>query len=250
MKAARAPIVEVMASVPPPSSPPPSLGSEPGLPPADRRREIVLELEAPRKKLLGRAPTGVLRLRGAELTLMHPAAMTAELTLAGGLVTVAAVDRGSNDRGSDHGRFPILRRMGPTQVIPREHGIEGWLWTSRQGSGVPSLLDGEAPNLALLFTKPLDEATVTRHFRPNWVKAVAERSPLGTPAVPGLLLAVASAWSAEDAFRQFGVLSDLTDREVPPVMRRHLPGDRPANPMVSGGQDRRAQTSIAPPGSR
>lgn len=250
MKAARKPIVGVMASVPPPSSPPPGAGSDAQLPPADRRREIVLELEAPRKKLLGRTRTGVLRLHGAELTLMHPAVMTEELTLPGGHVTVAAVDRGSTDRSSDHGRFPILRRIGPTQVMAREQGIEGWLWTSRQGSGVPSLVDGEAPNLALLFTKPLDEETVTGHFRPNWVKAVAERSPLGTPAVSGLLLAVASALSAEDAFRQFGVLSDLTDREVPPVMRRHLPGDRPANPMVSGGQDRRAQTSVAPPGSR
>jgi hypothetical protein len=42
----------------------------------------------------------------------------------------------------------------------------------------------------------------------------------------------------------------LTDKEVPPTLRRHLPTDRPADPMVSGaGSDAaRAATSVAPPG--
>jgi hypothetical protein len=163
-------------------------------------------------------------------------------------VTVAAVDRGAT--AGDHGRFPLLPRMGPTQVVPREHGIEGWLWTSRQGSGIPALAEDDVPNLALLFVKPLDEDVVARHFRPEWVRALAERSPLGTPAVAGLLLTVQSAWTAEDAFRQFGVLGPVTDREVPPAIRRHLPGDRPANPVVAGRDNRRAQTSFAPPGAR
>jgi hypothetical protein len=240
-----------MSSVPPPSSPPPGPG--PDAAPADRRREIVLDLDAPRKGLRGRlgaGKPGFVRLHGAQITVLHPVAMTQALTLAGGYVTLAAVDRGAADAATDHGRFAILRRLGPTQVVPREHGIEGWLWTTRQGSGLPSLLEDEVPNLALLFTKPLDEHVVAEHFRPEWVRALAERSPLGTPAIPGLLLAVASAWAAEEAFRQFGVLNPLTDRDVPPAMRRHLPTDKPANPTVSGGEDRRAQTSIAPPGLR
>ena len=237
----RLPIIGEMPSVPPPSSSP------------QRRREIVLDLEASKKGLRGRlggGSRGYVRLHGAEITLFEPAAMERPLTLAAGYLTLAAVDRGASERGADHGRFVILRRMGPTQVLPREHGIEGWLWTARQGSALPALVDDGAPNVALLFTKPLDEDTVGGHFRPAWVRALADRSPLGTPAIPGLLVAVESAWAAEDAFRQFGVLNPLTDREVPPTMRRHLPGDRPADPLVRATEDVPARTSIAPPGLR
>jgi hypothetical protein len=215
-----------------------------------RRREIALPLAAPRKRLarLGGGRPGVVRLHGAELTLLHPGAMQAPLTLPGGYVALATVDRGSTR--AEHGRFPILHRLTATAVIPQEHGIEGWLWTTRQGSALPAVGDEDLPNLALLFVKPLDPALVEAHFRPEWVRAVAERSPLGAPAVPGLLLSVESASAAEDAFRQFGVLKELTDREVPPVMRRHLPGDKPANPAVGGSAVDRARTSVAPPGFR
>ena len=237
-----------MPSVPPPSAPPP------GDAPASRVREIELPLAAPKKGLRGRlgaARGGLIRLRGAELTLTHPVSMLEPLTLPAGAITLAAVDRGATDRQADHGRFAILRRIGPTQVVPREHGIEGWLWTTRQGSSLPSLVADEIPNLALLFVKPLDLDVVTRHFRPAWVRAVAERSPLGEPAIPGLLAAAERAWQAEDAFGQFGVLGDLTDREVPPTMRRSLPGDRPANPsLAAAGDERLASTSVAPPGRR
>lgn len=235
-----------MSSAPPPSSAPP------GATPARLVREIELPLEAPRKGLRGRlggARPGMLRLRGSELALEHPGSMARALTLPAGVVTVAAVDLGSTDRQADHGRFVILRRISPTQVVPREHGIEGWLWTSRQGAALPSLVDGETPNVALLFAKPLDEEVVASHFRPEWVRALAERSPLGRPAIPGLLIAVQAAWQAEEAFRQFGVLSDLTDREVPPAMRRSLPTDKPANQSFTGGVETRASTSFAPPGA-
>ena len=42
----------------------------------------------------------------------------------------------------------------------------------------------------------------------------------------------------------------LTDKEVPPTLRRHLPTDKPADPMVQGGgaDAARAATSVAPPG--
>ena len=50
-------------------------------------------------------------------------------------------------------------------------------------------------------------------------------------------------------FRQFGLLRPLTDREVPPTLRRSLPTDQSADPVLHGGGDEvRATTSVAPPG--
>ncbi len=58
------------------------------------------------------------------------------------------------------------------------------------------------------------------------------RSPLGVPAVPGVLFRCAEPANAETAFRSYGLLRPLTDREVPPTMRRSLPTDKPADPTV------------------
>jgi hypothetical protein len=78
---------------------------------------------------------------------------------------------------------------------------------------------------------------------------IAARSPLGAPAIYGLLFRVAEPSKAETVFRQFGLLRPLTDREVPPTLRRALPTDRPADPgLASSGEDARASTSVAPPG--
>jgi hypothetical protein len=235
-------------SVPPPSAPPPR-ADDAAVAPADRRREIVLELESPRgwRKLSGR-DAGFIRLLGSEVTFVRPGVLQEPLIIPGGLIKIAAVDRGRSD--ADHGRFTILRRLSSTAVIPREQGIEGWLWTSRQGSALPTLSEGaeDVPNVALMFTKALADEQVTRHFEPGFVKGLADRSPLGNPAVLGLLCVVAQPWTAEDAFRQFGVLVPLTDREVPPTMRRHLADDRPANPTFVKSDDHRAGTSVAPPG--
>jgi hypothetical protein len=78
---------------------------------------------------------------------------------------------------------------------------------------------------------------------------IAARSPLGAPAVYGLLFRVADTGKTETTFRQFGLLRPLTDREVPPTLRRPLPTDRPADPVLrGGGEDQRAATSVAPPG--
>ena len=65
---------------------------------------------------------------------------------------------------------------------------------------------------------------------------LAERSPLGVPAVLGLLFRVAETIKAESVFKQFGLLRQLTDREVPPTLRRSLPTDRPADPIVRGDE--------------
>ena len=43
-----------------------------------------------------------------------------------GTLQLGLVEFGS---GGD-GRFPILKRLSASQVVPRERGVEGWLWTS------------------------------------------------------------------------------------------------------------------------
>ncbi|MBA2644907.1 MAG: hypothetical protein H0U80_05620 [Solirubrobacterales bacterium] len=239
-------------SIPPPSTrvraagPPPEPAASGAEPPAgDRRREICLELPQSRG---WRRRSGQLRLHGSQLTLTQPGVLRESLLLAGGRVEVAAVDRSRGTRDGAHGRFPVLQRLGPNAVLPYEQGIQGWLWTSLSGSSLPTLCDpaDTPPNFALIFVKPLSDEEVIRCFEPAWVSALADRSPLGSPSVAGLLTVVADVSSAEDAFRRFGVLGPLTDREVPPTMRRHLPGDRPADVHVPVHD--RAGTSVAPPG--
>ncbi len=214
---------------------------------SDRTREIALELPAGRGS---RRRAGELVLRGSELFLTQPGVLRGTFTLAGGRVEVAAVDRAAHGRGTEHGRFPVLQRLSPSAVVPFEQGIQGWVWTTRGGSGLPTLAEAPdaLPNLALLFVKPLDDEEVASGFEPEWVRALALRSPLGSPSVPGLLVPVADVSAAEDAFRRFGVLGPITDREVPPAMRRHLPGDRPADPQVPLDERARVRTSVAPPG--
>ncbi len=61
-----------------------------------------------------------------------------------------------------------------------------------------------------------------------------------------MLFRVAEPANAETAFRQYGLLRPLTDREVPPTMRRSLPTDRPADPTIGGSSA--PSSSVAPPG--
>jgi hypothetical protein len=240
-------------STPPPSQPPP-----PGQPSgAPRAREIVLRLDGGagkgwRAKLGGgRGGEDRIRLVGTEIVFEHARVLRAPLTIRAGLVAVATVDRGRREErvGEDSGRFAILHRMSATAVLPVEEGVEGWLWTSRSGSALPMLGDG-APNLALVFVKPLEEDEVAAAFRPDFLAALAERSPLGAPSVLGLLARVADAVGAEQAFAELGVDRPLTDREVAPAQRRHLPTDKPANPSLAPSPDARRNRSVPPPGAR
>jgi hypothetical protein len=101
-----------------------------------------------------------------------------------------------------------------------------------------------------VFTKPLDDAVLRGAFEPDFVTALAARSPLGNPAVAGLVLRVKDATAARNAFRRWGFQAIVTDRDIAPVQRRHLPTDRPADPMVRAhsADAARARTSVAPPG--
>lgn len=225
-------------SVPPPTASiaPPGTGNP------LREFSIALEAERAWKR---RAVEDVLRLSPLGAVLEHGRMLREPLQLPLGTLQIGLVEGGSDGA---RGRFPILRRLGATSVVPREHGIEGWLWTRPGGSAMTMLSDPEvAPNAALLFTKPLGEELIAA-FAPASLEKIAARSPLGAPAVHGLLFRVADRSKAETVFRQFGLLRPLTDREVPPTLRRSLPEDRPADPALLGADEARAATSVAPPG--
>jgi hypothetical protein len=225
-------------SLPPPSAP----ATVSGL------REYMLELEAPRSRGRGRRSTDLLRLSAMGASITHERSLETPLRLPLGTLQLGLVDPGTARPGGIVGRFPILKRLTATSVVPREQGIEGWLWTSLGGSALTVLGDPEdAPNAALLFTKPLGDDAVAC-FVPAMAEEIAARSPLGAPAIYGLLFRVADPAKAENTFRQFGLLRPVTDREVPPTLRRALPTDRPADPKLSGAEDSRAATSVAPPG--
>jgi hypothetical protein len=227
-------------STPPPSSPPPAAAP----------REHVLALEAPARGW-GRRRGGedVLRLSPSGAVVEHARALVAPLQVPLGQLQLGLVDPGPARPAGLSGRFPVLKRLSATAIVPREHGVEGWLWTSRSGSALTMLGDEDvAPNAALLFTVPLAEASISAAFAPDAAAEIAARSPLGAPAVHGLLFRVADVVLAENTFRQYGLLRPLTDREVPPTLRRSLPTDRTADPLLSGGEDARAVTSVAPPG--
>jgi hypothetical protein len=233
-------------SVPPPSSPPPAAAA--AAPPSP---ELVLALEETRGWGRPRRSEGDrLTLRAGGLTIEHPRVMHAPLELPLSAVKVAIVDAGPAKASGQVGRFAVLRRLGPATVIPRSEGIEGWLWTSTGGTALTNLGEhDEAPNVALVFAKPLDDARLRAAFDLEFVTALAARSPLGSPTVHGLLFRVADTLAAENGVRRWGFQAVLTDKEVPPTLRRHLPTDRPADPTVrAGGDSARAATSVPPPG--
>jgi hypothetical protein len=212
-------------------------------PPSSAEREYVLDLEGPRRR------RGRLRLTAMGATISFEGALRTDLRIPLGTLQLGLVDRGGARTGGMTGRFAVLKRLSATAVVPREQGVEGWLWTSLGGSALTVLGDPEdAPNAALLFTKPLGDEAVAC-FEPDAAQEIAARSPLGAPAIYGLLFRVADTSKAETVFRQFGLLRPLTDREVPPTLRRSLPTDHSADPTLSGGgDDARASTSVAPPG--
>ena len=227
-------------SVPPPTSsfaPPGSGGSS--------LREFTIPLEVDGGWKRRKAGTDVLRVSALGATLESDRMLREPLKLALGMLQIGIVEIGSHEAKS---RFPILRRLSATAIVPREHGVEGWLWTRAGGSAMTFVGDHDkAPNAALLFTKPLGEDHL-RAFAPDALEEIAARSPLGSPAVHGLLMRVADTTRAEATFRQFGILRPLTDREVAPTLRRSLPTDRSPDPGLGVDTQARAATSVAPPG--
>jgi hypothetical protein len=211
-------------------------------------RDYVVELEAGKSWGRRKAGTDLLRLSAMGASISHERALHTTLKLPLGTLQLGLVDPGPARPGGMTGRFPILKRISATAVIPREHGIEGWLWTSLNGSALTVLGDPEdAPNAALLFTKPLGDDAV-ECFVPEMADEIAARSPLGAPAVYGLLMRVADVMRAQNTFRKFNIANPLTDKEVAPTLRRSLPTDVSADPSVRFTEGARASHSVAPPG--
>lgn len=202
------------------------------------------------KRLLGGTPKGPhqLTLTPAEVVVEH-GMLDAPLRFAPGSVAAAAIDHGPASLPKDvgRGRFPVLHRLAPNRVIAREEGIEGWLWTSVEGSAFTVLTD-EAPNVAFIFSPPVASERLEGAFRADMLGEIAKRSPLGQPALFGLLLRTEDPEGLAQAFDRYGFRRELTDREVPPTQRRHLPDDRPANPEVASLDRDRAKSSMPPPG--
>jgi hypothetical protein len=218
-----------------PSAPPPS-GAGAG-------RTLTIAFESGRRH----APDA-LRLSPNGASLEVDRLLRAPLRLTLGQLHIGLVDRGPAKLKGEAGRFPVLRRLSATAVAAREHGIEGWLWTTTGGSSLTVVGDeDEAPTGALLFTKPLGPEQLKEAMKPEALEALADRSPLGVPAVSGVLFRCADPASAETAFRAYGLLRALTDREVPPTMRRALPSDKSADPSIAAPAEGR-KGSVAPPG--
>src|SRR5215211_6719532 len=168
-----------MAETLPPSAPPPSAGP-PGTP---NRHEHVLELEAGRSWKRRRA-ADLLKLSPLGLELHHARVLREPLAMPLGAIAVACAESGGARAVAGEGRFPILRRLSATAIVPKSEGVEGWLWTSAGGSAFPSLTEDD----------------VGRGFEPEFVNALVARSPLGVPAVYGLLLRVTTSSTPRTRF--------------------------------------------------
>jgi hypothetical protein len=232
----------------PSSAPPPQPPSEPA-PANPARHEHLLEFEAGGKGWKRRRTADFLKLSPEGMELHHGGMLREPLVMPLGAIAVAAAEPGAARALPNEGRFPVLRRLSSSAIVPREEGVEGWLWTSIGGSAFLSLCDDdEAPNAALLFTHPLGEDVVNRSFETDCAATLAARSPLGSPAVYGLLMRVADVLLAQNTFRKFHIANPLTDKEVAPTLRRSLPTDVSADPAVRFNEAGRASRSVAPPG--
>ena len=236
----------VMAETSAHSAPPPPTAGPPG---TSHRHEHVIELDVS-KSWKRKRDVDYLKFSPLGLEIHHGGVLLAPLTMPLGAIALAGTESGPSRAMAGEGRFPVLRRVtGSNVIIPREEGVEGWLWTEAGGSAFPLLCDeDQAPNVAILLSHPLGEDTINRRFEPEFAQGLAARSALGSPAVYGLLMRVRDVLLAERTFTKFGVAKPLTDREVGPTLRRALPTDRPADPMVVVSDSSRASHSVAPPG--
>src|SRR5688572_22401564 len=106
-------------------------------------RTVTIQFESGR-----RLAPDALRMNPAGATLEVDGMLRAPLKLTLGQLQIGMVDRGPAKVRGAAGRFPILKRLSATAVLPREQGIEGWLWTSTGGSALTLIGEG-APTGAL-----------------------------------------------------------------------------------------------------
>ena len=86
-------------------------------PPSTAQREYVLDLEGPRRR------RGQLRLSAMGGMISFDDALRTDLRIPLGTLQFGLVDRGAASSGRVTGRFPILKRLSATAIVPREQGV-------------------------------------------------------------------------------------------------------------------------------
>ena len=198
-------------SVPPPSVAPPTV------PAPETVRELVVRLEEPRGwRRRGVASDDVLRFTPHGLVIEHDRALVAPLHLPLASLALATVDPGPAKAGDMAGRLPVLRRLTQDGRRPARGGHRGVAVDQprRQRAAVAGR-GGRARTARSCSPSRSPASSSPAASRPDWVEALAARSPLGEPTVPGLLLRLHDTKGAQDVFRRYGLARPLTDREVP-----------------------------------
>ena len=116
------------------SAPPPTTGPPGG---AAARHEHMIELEAS-KSWKRKRTVDYLKLSPLGLEIHHGGVLLTPLTMPLGAIALACTESGPSRPMAGEGRFPVLRRISSNAVVPREEGVEGWLWTASRRLGVPA----------------------------------------------------------------------------------------------------------------
>ena len=116
-----------MAETSPNSAPPPTAGP-PGTGAASTsyRHEHMIELE-PSKTWKRKRAVDYLKFSPLGLEIHHAGVLLTPLKMPLGAIAVACTETGASRPMSGEGRFPILKRISASAIVPREEGVEGWL---------------------------------------------------------------------------------------------------------------------------
>ena len=213
-------------------------------------RDYVIELEA--SKSWGRkGALDLLRLSAMGASITHDRALHTPLRVPLGTLQLGLVDPGparpsGDERPLPDPQAPQRDRCGAARAGHRGLAVDE---PRRFGADRARRSRGRARTPRCCSPSRSGDDAV-ECFAPEIAR---RRSPparrSARPPIYGLLFRVDDTSKAETVFRQFGLLRPLTDREVPPTLRRSLPTDRPADPSFAvSGDDPRASTSVAPPG--
>ena len=219
-------------------------GRCPSAPPAGAGagRTLTIAFESGRRM----APDA-LRLNPAGATLEVDGLLRAPLRLTLGQLHIGLVDRGPAKVRGAAGRFPVLKRLSATTVRAARARDRGLAVDEhrRLGADAARRRGRRADRRAAVHQAARARAAQGG----DGARARSRRSPRARRSASrrcsACCSAVAEAANAETAFRQYGLLRPLTDREVPPTMRRSLPTDQPADPAIDASAPSR---SVAPPG--
>ena len=226
-------------SAPPPTTGPPGAGA---------RHEHMIELESS-GKWKRKKSVDFLKFSPLGMELHHTGVLVMPLTMPLGAIALACTESGPARPMAGEGRFPVLKRISSSAVVPRDQGVEGWLWTSSGGSAFPSLCDeDQAPNVAILFAHPLGEEMITRRFVPEF----ARRSPPARRSAARSSTACSCA-SATSCRRSASSPSSASPSRSPTKRSHRRCGARcpPTSPRTRWSpslDSSRASRSVAPPG--